>query len=100
MPDYCWLCGRNGSTDPLDRHHIFGGPYRKKSERYGLTVRLCHDRCHIFGESAAHQNADTMLRLHQYGQRKVMEEQGWTTERFIKEFGKNYLEVDDDTTDT
>ena len=40
----CWLCGRNGSVDPLDKHHIFGGPYRKKSEKYGLVVYLCHDR--------------------------------------------------------
>ena len=41
----CFLCGRNGADDPLDKHHIFGGAYRKKSERYGLTVYLCHDRC-------------------------------------------------------
>ena len=58
----CWLCGRNGSVDPLDKHHIFGGPYRKKSEKYGLVVYLCHDRCHIFGPDAAHNNKDTMRR--------------------------------------
>lgn len=38
----CWLCGRNGTAEPLDKHHIFGGAYRKKSEKYGLTVYLCH----------------------------------------------------------
>jgi len=32
-----------------------------------------------------------MLRLHQEGQRRVMEEQGWSKEEFIWEFGKNYL---------
>ena len=32
----CWLCGRNGTAEPLDKHHIFGGAYRKKSEKYGL----------------------------------------------------------------
>jgi len=93
---YCWLCGRNGCDDPLDEHHIFGGAYRKKSEKYGLKVPLCHNRCHIFGKEAAHQNKDTMLRLRQFGQRKAMKEQGWTTEQFIKEFGKNYLEVNDE----
>lgn len=91
MPE-CFLCGRNGATDPLDRHHIFGGPLRKKSERLGLVVHLCHNRCHIFGPRAAHQNRETMQKLHEYGQRKAMEEQDWTTEDFIREFGRNYLE--------
>lgn len=53
----CFLCGRNGAQDPLDRHHIFPGPYRKKSERYGLVVYLCHNRCHIFAKTAVHNNA-------------------------------------------
>lgn len=91
--EYCWRCGRNGATDPLDRHHIFGGAYRDKSEKYGLVVRLCHNRCHVFGKDAAHRNAETMQALHEYGQEKAMREQGWTTEDFIREFGKNYLEV-------
>lgn len=87
----CWLCGANGYSDPLDKHHIFGGANRKKSERMGLYVYLCHDRCHIFGRYSAHQNKDTMMKLHQYGQRKAMEENGWDTDRFIAEFGKNYI---------
>lgn len=84
----CWLCGASGQ---LDLHHLYGGPYRKKSEKYGLVVYLCHDSCHIFGPLAAHQNKDTMTMLHQYGQRKAMAEQGWSTEDFIREFGRNYL---------
>lgn len=84
----CFLCGRTGN---LDRHHIFGGPFRKKSDKYGLTVDLCHDTCHIFGPDAVHQNRETMLEVKRYGQRKAMNENGWTTEQFIKEFGKNYL---------
>lgn len=88
----CWLCGRNGSQDPLDRHHIFGGAKRKKSEKYGLVVYLCHNRCHIFGPEAVHVNAKTMKKLRQYGQKKAMEENGWTTQDFIREFGKNYLD--------
>lgn len=91
MSRSCWLCGRNGSRDPLDRHHIFGGPYRDKSEKYGLVVDLCHDSCHIFGPNSAHRDADVRNALRQFGQRKAMEEQGWTTEEFILEFGKNYL---------
>ena len=88
----CWICGRNGADDPLDRHHIFGGAYRRKSERYGLVVDLCHSRCHIFGPEAAHKSRETMQALREYGQRLAMEQQGWTTEEFIREFGRNYLQ--------
>lgn len=87
----CWLCGRNGRIDPLDKHHIFGGAYRKKSDKYGLYVYLCHHDCHIFGNNAAHNNPAVMQELHEYGQRKAMEENNWTTEEFIKHFGRNYL---------
>ena len=36
----CAICGRNGSCDPLDRHHVFGGPLRKLSEKFGAVVDL------------------------------------------------------------
>ena len=87
----CFLCGRNGCADPLDKHHLFGGCDRKKSERYGAWVYLCHRRCHESGPHAAHRDPDVMRRLREYGQRKIMREQGWTTEDFIREFGRNYL---------
>ncbi len=88
----CYLCGRNGTEDPLDRHHIFGGAYRKKSQKYGLVVDLCHGRCHENGPEAVHRNADTMRMLRQYGQETAMRENGWSIEDFIREFGKNYLD--------
>lgn len=87
----CWLCGRNGSMDQLDKHHIFGGPNRKLSEKYGLVVYLCHHRCHIYGKDAVHNSVDTMKELHEYGQRKAMEDNGWTVDDFRAVFGKNYL---------
>ena len=87
----CWLCGSNGLGDPLDHHHCFGGSRRKKSEKYGLVVDLCHSKCHLFGPKAAHNNAETMQAIHEYGQRKAMEENGWTTADFIREFGRNYI---------
>lgn len=88
----CFICGRNGSDDPLDVHHIFGGAYRNKSEKYGLKVYLCHNRCHIFGKSAVHKNADQMRKLKRYGQIRAMQENNWTKADFVREFGKNYLE--------
>lgn len=87
MRGNCFWCGR---WDELERHHIFGGPNRKKSEKYNLVVDLCA-RCHREGPEAAHKNRDTALKLHQYGQRKYMEQKPATTEMFISEFGKNYL---------
>ncbi len=87
----CFLCGRNGASDPLDRHHAFGGPNRNKSEKYGLVVNLCHHRCHIFGPKAAHRFRPTRLAIQRWAQEKVMREQGWDTERFIQEFGQNYI---------
>ena len=93
--DTCWLCGRNGSADPLDKHHIFRGPNRSKSEKYGLVVRLCHSRCHLYGKYAVHNNSDTMAALHQFGQRKAMAENGWTADDFIREFGRNYIDAED-----
>lgn len=88
---HCFICGKSGICDPLDKHHIFGGAYRKKSEKYGLTVYLCHSSCHIFGDLAVHRNSGTAQIIHEYGQKKAMREQNWTTEDFIREFGKNYL---------
>ena len=87
MYRYCVLCG---SSRRIEKHHIFGGALRKKSEKYGLTVYLCHF-CHNEPPNGVHFNKDKMLQLKQYGQRKVMAEQGWTTEKFIEEFRKNYL---------
>ncbi len=95
MSKSCFICGRNGASDPLDKHHIFGGGLRSKSERYGLYVDLCHFRCHQFGEYAAHQCRETAEQLHKYGQAKAMLDQGWSCAEFVSEFGKNYLDHDE-----
>ena len=89
----CWLCGkRQFGFNRLERHHIFGGANRSKSEKYGLIVYLCGDTCHRNGPNAAHQNKDTMQRLHEYGQRKAMKENGWTVEDFRSVFWKSYID--------
>ena len=88
----CWLCGKNGADEPLDRHHLFGGGNRRKSEQLGLVVDLCHGSCHIFGERAAHRCREMAQALHEYGQRLAMERMGWSTEEFVREFGRNYLD--------
>lgn len=84
----CFICGRECHTE---RHHIFGGSNRKKSEKYGLVVDLCHT-CHNEPPDGVHFNKDRMQALHEYGQRKAMREQNWTKQDFMREFHANYLE--------
>lgn len=69
--------------------YIFGGANRKNSERYGLVIYLCGERCHRTGKYAAHNNAETMRYLRECGQRKA--EETMSRDEFIKIFGKNYL---------
>ena len=86
--DKCYFCGR---TNWLEKHHIFGGANRKKSERYGLTVMLCH-YCHNEPPNGVHHNKDRMNHLHIAGQKYAMIELNWDIEKFRKEIGRNYLE--------
>lgn len=87
----CFICGANGSGDPLNRHEVFGGAFRQKSKRLGLWVCLCHERCHQ-GVTGVHNNAQLAHDLKELAQHKAMEHFGWSKEDFIREFGKNYLE--------
>lgn len=34
--DHCYFTG----TQPVERHHIFGGPCRMHSEKYGYVIPL------------------------------------------------------------
>lgn len=89
-PKRCYLCGKNGQADRLEMHHVFGGAYKKKSEKYGAMVALCGEECHRNGRNAVHRNRMVNNALKEEFQRKIMKEQGWTVEQFISEFGKNY----------
>ncbi len=86
---FCYLCGREGATE---EHHIFGGPNRKLSEKYGLKVYLCH-ACHRTGQDAVHVSAETMARLRKAGQAAF--ERSHDRESFMRIFGKNYMESND-----
>lgn len=88
MIGHCSLCDE---YEVLEHHHIFGGALRKKSEKYGLVVYLCH-RCHNEPPNGVHHNRETRRVVQVYGQLKAMREQGWTVEDFRREFYKNYLE--------
>jgi hypothetical protein len=73
---------------------VFPGPFRKKSERYGAVVELCHN-CHNEPPNGVHHNRENANILKARAQRRLMLENGWNTDDFIREFGKNYLEEED-----
>lgn len=81
----CFICGYQGY---LERHHVFGGPDRTMSEKYGLTVHLCI-RCHR-GKEGVHNDAEIMQLLHEIGQKAF--EKTHSREEFMCHFRKNYLE--------
>ena len=90
----CYLCGEPAAFfDPLAKHHIFGGckAIRDKSEKYGLTVYIHNNKCHIYGENAVHRNARVNRALQAVAQQKAMDRYGWSVEDFRREFHKNYL---------
>lgn len=84
----CFLCGGNGGYWGLDVHHVFFGSLRSTSEKYGLTVFLCHDTCHLNG---VHKNAEVNRNLQAFAQNKAMEHYGWSVEDFRKIFHKSYI---------
>lgn len=88
---YCELCRKYGE---LERHHIFSGTRRAISEKYGATIMLCHE-CHNEPPNGVHFNKTRRLQVQARGQSKVMFEQKWTKEQFIKVFGKNYIGVEE-----
>lgn len=83
----CEICG---STRWLEVHHVFNGPYRKKSEKYGAVAVLCH-HCHNEPPNGLHHNARRMQMFKAMHQMRIMTEYSMTKEDFIREFGKSYL---------
>ena len=87
---HCYICGRNARSDyhGLDEHHCFFGANRKNSEKYGIKVYICHDKCHLNG---VHKDAELNRYLQAKVQKKAMKHYGWSVEQFREIFGKNYL---------
>lgn len=83
----CYICH---SCEMIEIHHVFGGANRKISERYGLTVPLCH-YCHNEPPNGVHQNKEIRKKLQKKVQKFAMLRYGWSVEDFRKLFGKNYL---------
>lgn len=81
----CWVCG---STYNIHKHHIFGGRNRKMSDKYDMTVNLCQN--HHTGLNGVHFNKLLDIQLKQQFQTHF--EALYGHEKFMKIFGRNYLE--------
>lgn len=81
----------------LHRHHfVFGrfGAFRKKAEHFGLWGYVCNARHHEHGPEAPHNNEEVREHLSQVAQRAFEAKYGH--ERWMEEFGVNYLEEDEE----
>ena len=81
----CFFCGAQAG---LECHHIFGGvANRPISEKYGLTVWLCHK--HHVGTNGAQYNKALNLELKQKAQQAF--EKLHSHEMWMQLIRKNYL---------
>ena len=80
----CEICGE---VTPCEVHHVMGGTARQISDKYGAVVHCCR-ACH----SKIHHNPAEYSWLKAETQKRVMQEQGWTLEDWMKHFYKNYME--------
>ena len=83
--DHCMFTG----TAPVERHHVFGGSNRKRSEKYGFIAPLRPD-LHPNGVFAGPQAKDVDLDLKTKAQTYYEEHYG-SREDFIREFGRSWL---------
>lgn len=83
--DVCMFTG----YAPVERHHVFGGAYKERSEIRGFIAPLRPD-LHPNGAHAGQSAKVVDTRLKQMCQEYYEEHYG-TREQFREEFGKSYL---------
>lgn len=81
----CYICHRY----PVHEHHIFFGPFRKKSEKLGMKIYLCPAH-HNMSDEGIHFNKNLDLTIKRMAQKYYEENIGSRTQ-FISDFGRNYL---------
>ena len=81
-------CYITHQIDGLHKHHIYGGPNRRISEREGFYIYLIPD-LHNMSNEGIHYDKEFDLRIKQECQR--IYERTHTRQQFIDLIGKNYL---------
>ena len=95
----CYLCARlyGDETEKvhLHHHHVFSGPYKRASEKYGFIVTLClyHHEGDITGNREAVHDAPHSKEYSDMLKRDAQKifEQDHSRQEFIKIFGKSRL---------
>ena len=77
----------SGRTDSLEYHHIFFGPLRPLSDKYGCGVWLTTNEHK--GDKGPHMCRETDLQLKKDCQEEF--EALYGHEKFMEVFGRNYL---------
>ena len=83
----CYLTGR---TDNLEQHHVFFGPNRKHSDKYGCWVWLTAEMHR--GTHGVHGREGHELDLELKRACQIAFERVYGHEFFMQVFGKNYKE--------
>lgn len=85
--DHCLFTG----STAVERHHIFGGANRKKSERYGFIVPLRPD----LHPNGVHYDKNNSLGVNDLELKRLaqayFEQHFGTRDEFRDEFGKSWL---------
>lgn len=97
----CFLCmllhGDYKEKVTQEHHVVFGSGRRQLSTEYGLTVRLCVDEHHEVGPESVHNNQEIAELLKRIAQERFME--AYPDEDWMEVIRRNYLEVEDETTE-
>ena len=81
----CYICG---AQTGLESHHVLAGvANRKVSEKYGLTVWLCHR--HHTGADGAQYDKDKNLWLKEEAQKAF--ESIYSHDEWMRVIGRNYI---------
>lgn len=83
--DHCIFC----TSSYPEEHHVFEGPDRKFSEKYGLKIPLC-GYCHRESPNSPHRNKVVSLALKCWAQ-SIYEKEIGDRNDFRREFRKSYL---------
>lgn len=83
-------CFRCWTTKNLEKHHIFSSSYRRKAEKYGMWVYLCHE--HHTGTEGVHSAGGRQYWNYLKKIAKSHFEAEYGKELFEKEFKGAYIE--------
>lgn len=85
----CHICGRYGNME--EHHMLHGTGKRMLADKDKLTCLLCPE-CH----RNLHDKGEHDLQLMQEAERIWLHKTGGSIKKFIRRYGKNYLDMEDE----